>query len=111
MRFKLLCAFVIGLAGVAGAQNPTARDLHLRGDRFKPLTYEQMTPEQKTLTDHVLAGDRGSMGGPVQHAGLGRQHTYREWHELGFTGSVSSQYEDVGGDACTISDGVLLKRA
>ena len=51
-------------AGVGGAQAPTARDLHLRGDRFKPLTYEQMTPEQKTLTAHVLAGDRGSMNGP-----------------------------------------------
>jgi 4-carboxymuconolactone decarboxylase len=64
MRFKLLCAFVIGLAGVAGAQAPTAPNLHLRGDRFKPLAYEQMTPEQKTLTDHVLAGNRGSMNGP-----------------------------------------------
>ena len=30
---------------------------------------------------------------------------------LGLTGSVSSQYENVGGDGCTISDGVLLERA
>src|ERR1700693_2902972 len=64
MRFKLFCAGVIGLAGTAMAQAPTTPDLHLRGDRFKPLAYEQMTPEQKTLTDHVLAGDRGSMNGP-----------------------------------------------
>jgi 4-carboxymuconolactone decarboxylase len=64
MRFKLFCVGVIGLAGMAMAQVPTTPDLHLRGDRFKPLTYEQMTPEQKTLTAHVLAGDRGSMNGP-----------------------------------------------
>jgi len=33
----------------------------LRGDRFKPLTYDQMTPEQKKMTDHALAG-RGPVG-------------------------------------------------
>jgi 4-carboxymuconolactone decarboxylase len=64
MRFKFLCLGFTGLAGMAMAQAPTTSDLHLRGDRFKPLAYEQMTPEQKTLTDHVLAGDRGSMNGP-----------------------------------------------
>ena len=41
-----------------------AQDLHLRGDRFKPLTIDQMTPEQKTLTDHVLSGERKTMDGP-----------------------------------------------
>jgi len=41
-----------------------AQDLHLRGDRFKPLTYAEMTPEQKTLTEHVLSGERKSMDGP-----------------------------------------------
>jgi 4-carboxymuconolactone decarboxylase len=35
----------------------------MRGDRFKPLVYDQMTPAQKTMTDHVLA-TRGSMNGP-----------------------------------------------
>ena len=34
------------------------------GDRFKPLTYETMTPEQKQLTDHILNSERKSMGGP-----------------------------------------------
>jgi 4-carboxymuconolactone decarboxylase len=33
----------------------------LRGDRFQPVTYEQMTPEQKKMTDHALAG-RGPVG-------------------------------------------------
>jgi 4-carboxymuconolactone decarboxylase len=36
----------------------------MRGGRFSPLTYQQMTPEQKIMTDHILAGDRGSMDGP-----------------------------------------------
>ena len=67
MRFQLVCIATIGLisVGLALAQGPKAPpDLHLRGDRFKPLTYVQMTPEQKTLVDHVLAGPRASMDGP-----------------------------------------------
>jgi len=39
-------------------------ELDLVGDRFKPLTYEQMTPEQRQLTDHILNSGRSSMGGP-----------------------------------------------
>jgi len=57
----LMFLFVCGLAP---AQSRPAPDLHLRGDRFAPLTYDRMTPEQKTLTDHILAGERGSMNGP-----------------------------------------------
>ncbi len=63
MNFKLICASVVGL-GIGMAIAATTPAFQLRGDRFKPLTYEQMTPEQKTMTDHVLAGDRGSMNGP-----------------------------------------------
>jgi 4-carboxymuconolactone decarboxylase len=58
MRIQLLL-----VAGLAAAQAPT-RDLHLVGDRFKPLTYDQMTPAQKTLTEHLLTGERGGMSGP-----------------------------------------------
>jgi 4-carboxymuconolactone decarboxylase len=57
-RFAILL-----LAGLAAAQAPT-RDLHLVGDRFKPLTYDQMTPAQKTMTEHLLTGERGGMTGP-----------------------------------------------
>jgi 4-carboxymuconolactone decarboxylase len=45
------------------AQNASPA-LNLVGDRFKPLTYEQMTSEQKQLTDHILNSERRSMGGP-----------------------------------------------
>ncbi len=56
-------AFLL-LTGLAAAQGPSTRDLHLVGDRFKPLTYDQMTAAQKTMTDHLLSGERGGMTGP-----------------------------------------------
>src|ERR1700722_17131143 len=46
------------------AQAPSTRDLNLKGDRFKPLTYDQLTPQQKTLVEHLLAGERGGLNGP-----------------------------------------------
>jgi 4-carboxymuconolactone decarboxylase len=67
MRVKILSAGVVGcLVGwmvTVMAQN-TPPKLDLVGDRFKPLTYETMTPEQKQLTDHILNSERKSMGGP-----------------------------------------------
>jgi 4-carboxymuconolactone decarboxylase len=65
MRTQIvLTAAVIALMGMANAQNPAPRDLNLRGDRFKPLTYDQLTPEQKTMVEHLFAGERGGMNGP-----------------------------------------------
>jgi 4-carboxymuconolactone decarboxylase len=63
MRLHVI-AGVIVLMSMANAQNPATRDLNLRGDRFKPLTYDQLTPEQKTLVEHLMAGERGGMNGP-----------------------------------------------
>lgn len=63
-RFHLVIAGVIVLTSMANAQNPAPRDLNLRGDRFKPLTYDQLTPEQKTMVEHLFAGERGGMNGP-----------------------------------------------
>ncbi len=60
---QLICACVIAL-GIASAQKPTTKNLGLVGDRFKPLTYEEMTPAQKTMIDHLLAGERAGLGGP-----------------------------------------------
>jgi 4-carboxymuconolactone decarboxylase len=64
MRFGLLNTTIIVISCFAFSQTATSPELHLRGGRFKPLTYEQMTPEQRAMTDHVLAGERGSMNGP-----------------------------------------------
>jgi 4-carboxymuconolactone decarboxylase len=64
MRFRIAYAAVVVLSGVAIAQAPAPRDLHLRGDRFKPLTYDKLTAEQKTMVEHLFAGERGGTNGP-----------------------------------------------
>lgn len=64
MRLQFVIAGVIGLMSMANAQTPATRDLNLRGDRFKPLTYDQLTPEQRTMVEHLYAGERGGMNGP-----------------------------------------------
>jgi 4-carboxymuconolactone decarboxylase len=64
MRLRFLSLVILALATGATAQTPTATDLHLRGDRFKPLTASELTPEQKTLVDHLLSGERGTLNGP-----------------------------------------------
>ena len=64
MRLQLSFICVIA-AGIVSAQRvPTTDNLGLVGDRFKPLTYAEMTPAQKTMVDHLLAGERRGMGGP-----------------------------------------------
>jgi len=45
-------------------QAPDPHSLILMGDRFKPLKYDQMTPEQKIMIDHLLAGERHGANGP-----------------------------------------------
>src|SRR5579863_5867753 len=65
LTILLLCSCLAIFTGMANAQTPPTGDkLDLRGDRFKPLTYEQMTPEQKALIDHLLSGERGTVTGP-----------------------------------------------
>jgi 4-carboxymuconolactone decarboxylase len=65
--FALACTLCacLGIASAqAPAQKPSTQNLGLVGDRFKPLTYDEMTPEQKAMVDHLLAGERGGMNGP-----------------------------------------------
>jgi 4-carboxymuconolactone decarboxylase len=64
MRVQFFLVSILLLSASAAAQAPTATDLQLRGDRFKPLTASELTPEQKTLVDHLLAGERGTLSGP-----------------------------------------------
>jgi 4-carboxymuconolactone decarboxylase len=66
MRLPLVCTCILSL-GLAIAQKPAGIDrqnLGLAGDRFKPLAYDDMTPPQKAMIDHLLAGERQSLGGP-----------------------------------------------
>src|SRR5579862_7808234 len=73
MRPQLFCAFVVCVMSVnpqiasaqaAAKQAPDPHSLVLVGDRFKPLKYDEMTPEQKKMIDHLLAGERGGVRGP-----------------------------------------------
>jgi 4-carboxymuconolactone decarboxylase len=64
MRAHVIYLAIAVLVGLAMAQAPATRDLRLRGDRFRPLTYDQLTPEQKTMVEHLFAGERGGMNGP-----------------------------------------------
>jgi len=64
MHLNVITILAGTLIGLAVQKSSLGPNLQMHGDRFKPLTYDQMTPEQKTMTDHVLAGARGSMAGP-----------------------------------------------
>jgi 4-carboxymuconolactone decarboxylase len=64
-RYTLGAVVVLALAAPAGlAQAPGARELKLVGDRFRPLNYDEMTAEQRTMIEHVFRGERASTGGP-----------------------------------------------
>jgi 4-carboxymuconolactone decarboxylase len=75
MRQVLIAGSVlVGFVGsltVAVAQNPgpsakppDPNTVKLVGDRFKPLTYAEMTPAQKKMFDNLLSGERRGAGGP-----------------------------------------------
>ena len=59
----VVCLVVFSLMA-AQAQAPSARDIQLVGDRFKPLKWDEMTPAQKTMMEHLFAGERRGAGGP-----------------------------------------------
>lgn len=63
MSKRMLVAAVLVVSSVIALAQQT-RELNLRGDRFKPLTWEQLTPEQKTMVNDLLAGTRTSLNGP-----------------------------------------------
>jgi 4-carboxymuconolactone decarboxylase len=66
-RLLIVSAIAVVIAADGAAQSPTTRrdprTLQLRGDRFKPLAYDDMTAAQ-TMIDHLLAGPRGGADGP-----------------------------------------------
>jgi 4-carboxymuconolactone decarboxylase len=74
MRLRIFCFLAIGFAEIANAQTstkqapgkqmPDPRSVVLVGDRFRPLKYDEMTPEQRTMIDHLFAGQRGGARGP-----------------------------------------------
>src|SRR5262244_2832851 len=71
-RLMILSASFIALVGVTSAQAPAPQSqtkpdptkIELRGDRFKPLTWTEMTPAQRTMVEHLFAGPRAGANGP-----------------------------------------------
>jgi 4-carboxymuconolactone decarboxylase len=78
MRCLLLFALTLTLTFTACAPEPAPvetettesttmaelPDITLQGNRFAPLTWDEMTDAQKTMTTNILAGPRTAMGGP-----------------------------------------------
>src|SRR5262249_12641803 len=68
-RFVIACIGAVALVGIADAQAPATqrpdpRTIRLRGDRFKPLAYDEMTPGEETMVEDVVAGPGGGGNGP-----------------------------------------------
>ncbi len=68
-RSLFQCAAIAISAGIACGQAPAPKapappQFTLAGDRFKPLKWDEMTPAQKTMIEHLLSGDRRGVGGP-----------------------------------------------
>ena len=69
-RLMMLGAALVVLGGVGSAQAPATqprpdpKTIQLRGDRFKPLTYDEMTPAQRIMVEHLFAGPRAGANGP-----------------------------------------------
>ena len=61
---KLLIASLLLALGMVSLMAQQTRPLNLRGDRFKPLTSDTLTPEQQTMVTDLLAGSRTSLDGP-----------------------------------------------
>ena len=67
-RLLTLCLAACAIVGLTAAQapapRPDPRTVRLRGDRFRPLTYDEMTPAQHTMVEHLFAGPRAGANGP-----------------------------------------------
>ncbi len=60
----LLLALVAVTSAQAPAAKPDPKAIKLRGDRFKPLTWDDMTPAQRKMVEDLVAGPRSGANGP-----------------------------------------------
>jgi 4-carboxymuconolactone decarboxylase len=65
MRLNVIMAGALGALMGAAAVSVAAPELNLRGDRFRPLRYEELNDAQKVLADRELASPSRSGGGPL----------------------------------------------
>jgi hypothetical protein len=67
---RTLFGILITLTAPLLAQTP---EMVLRGDRFAPLAYDQLTPEQKAMADKVLSGEiQGGTGEGLENRKMNR---------------------------------------
>src|ERR1044071_5889507 len=66
-----IVVMLIGAMGIVTAQNPgpaaavpDPNSVKLIGNRFPPLTYQAMTPEQKKMFEDLISGERRGAAGP-----------------------------------------------
>jgi 4-carboxymuconolactone decarboxylase len=66
----LVLTIALALLHSASAQAPASqtrpdpKTLKFVGDRFKPLTWEEMSPAQRTMVQDLVSGPRSGAGGP-----------------------------------------------
>src|SRR5215813_9871740 len=61
---KLVVAGVIGAAAGAALVATAAPEFNTRGNRFKPLSYAELSPEQRAFADREMAQGRKPETGP-----------------------------------------------
>ena len=64
MLAKLTIAGAVGALIGAAVVATAAPEFNTRGNRFKPLTYAELTPEQRAFADKEIAGGRKPETGP-----------------------------------------------
>src|SRR3954471_7333441 len=61
----LVVTITIVFAALMSAQTkPDPKSLKFRGDRFKPLTWDEMSPAQHKMVEDLVAGPRSGADGP-----------------------------------------------
>ena len=69
-RTPIVCLAVLALVCITSAQAPPAqskpdpKNLKFRGDRFKPLTWDEMSPAQRQMVEDLVSGPRSGADGP-----------------------------------------------
>ncbi len=61
---KLLIAGIIGAVAGAAVVATAAPEFNTRGNRFRPLSYAELTPEQRAYADREIAAGRKPETGP-----------------------------------------------
>ncbi len=65
MKTLMIAGLTVALAALMSAQaKPDPKTIQFRGDRFKPLTWDEMSPAQRKMVEDLVAGPRSGANGP-----------------------------------------------